>query len=101
MIFSGWILPNGDYICCESSSGAKEHIECVSHYLNKLRYENNKEYLRVIKEMSDISLDDFAVKKLGWIKVLNEPRRYVFYSRKNNIEYLKSYEKYGYTLVEV
>ena len=94
MVLSGWILPDGSEIHCLSCSTLRGHINVIKKYLETNK---NKDYDYTI----DYQLDDYAVKKMGWIKVINEPYKYVFYSGKDKYDICIHYEKFGYTIIEI
>ena len=100
MIMSGWILPSGISIKCKSCSTLYGHVEVVKKYLNELKMKNIKEYEKLHLK-SDTPLDDFALKELEWIKVINYPYKYVFYHGNSNMVFALPYEKYGSTIIEI
>ena len=91
MILSGWILPDGSEIKCVSNSTLNGHIAVLKKYFNVTNS----------KDLSSIALDDYAITKLGWIKVINGYYKYVFYKGEDNYNMIKHYEEFGYTLVEI
>ena len=92
MIMSGWILPDMYEVKCESCSRVNGHLAIVKQYLAHLKQIDYNTYaeilnqfyrLRTLKKVLD--LEDFAVVKLGWIKVLDSPIKIVFYSVEKNV----------------
>lgn len=107
MIMSGWILPDMHNVECKSCSDSKAHSQIVKKYLANLKVRDCRCYEEIICEFYKlrsqrkiIDLEDFAVMKLGWIKVLNNPIKIVFYSPESPIELLiNRYRKLGYTTI--
>lgn len=105
MIFSGWILPDFYEIKCVSCSGSKEHIQIVEKYLANLKvkdyYTFNKVMYSLYKNCT-LSLDDFAVQALNWIKIIDKPNRYIYYQdNEDNCLMLQKYERLGFLLTPV
>lgn len=104
MITSGWILPDMVGVPCKSSSGFKEHIFFVKDYLDKLYEDDEKLFFALMDLRKNIhpecySLDDFAVKILGWIKVTNEPFRQIFLINLHEYDdIISKYLDLGYTV---
>ncbi len=109
MIMSGWILPDMFEVKCISCDNLCGHKEVVKRYLLKLKERDTerfseimKEYFKLRTQKKVLDLEDFAVIKLGWIKVINFPIKIVFYSLESPTEFLvKSYEKIGYSLIPI
>ena len=109
MIMSGWILPDMYEVKCMSYSHSKEHLEIVQKYLEGLKRKNYTVYSEIMHEYYKlrtrrriIDLEDFAVIKLGWIKVINSPIKLVFYSPESPMELLiRRYSKLGYTVIPI
>lgn len=109
MIMSGWILPDMNEIQCPSYSNSHCHLEAVKKYLANLKKRDETEYKEIMNEFyrlkarkKVLDLEDFAVIKLGWFKVLNYPIRIVFYSPNSPLEILKCrYNKLGYSTIEM
>ena len=107
MITSGWILPDMYEVKCESYSRTNNHLDVIKKYLNALRSKDFGNYAEIMKEFYKLrsrrkvnDLEDFAVIKLGWIKVINAPIRVVFYSPESPMELLISrYQKLSYTTI--
>lgn len=104
MITSGWILPDLVGVNCKSSSNNKEHILIVKEYLEKLYNDDEKLFFALMnvrknKHPECYSLDDFAVKILGWIKITNKPFKRIYLL--NIHEYddvICKYLKLGYSI---
>ena len=84
MILSGWILPDYKEIRCKSYASNQEHIQIVKNYLDNLKQIEPRIYEAIFSESKKLnipkdSLDDIAVKILGWTKVNNEPIKVIFY----------------------
>ena len=84
MIISGWILPNGEEIVCGRLVNNENHITTIEKYLEYIKKENMDLYQNIQTNMvlfglsvGHLSLDDFGVYILGWVKVGNYPYRYV------------------------
>ena len=109
MIMSGWILPDMNEIKCSSCSNSHCHLEIVKKYLANLKRRDETIYKEIMNEFyrlrsckKVLDLEDFAVIKLGWFKVLNCPIRIVFYSPNSPLEILKCrYNKLGYSTIEM
>lgn len=109
MIMSGWILPDMYEVKCISYSHSKEHFEIVHKYLESLKEKNHTVYHEIMHEYYKLrtrkkilDLEDFAVIKLGWIKVINSPVKVVFYSPESPMELLiKRYSKLGYSTIPI
>ncbi len=107
MIMSGWILPDVYSVECKSCSQAKAHTQIVKRYLDNLKLKDYNCYKEIMQEFFKlrtrrkiIDLEDFAVMKLGWIKVIDFPIKIVFYSPESPIELLiERYKKIGYTTI--
>lgn len=105
MITSGWILPDMYEVQCLSCSSSNGHMKIVKDYLSKLKEKDYSNYAEILHEYyrlrarrKVLDLEDFAVMKLGWIKVINTPIRVVFYSPESPLELLiNRYAKIGYT----
>lgn len=107
MIMSGWILPDMYSVKCNSCSNTKEHTKIIKRYLDNLKHKDYQIYQEIMQEFFKlrtgrkiIDLEDFAVMKLGWIKVIDFPIKIVFYSPESPIELLiERYKKIGYTTI--
>ena len=107
MIMSGWILPDLYEVRCHSCSTLNGHIAVVKQYLNALKLKDVKNYNRIITAFEEeasviplLGLDDFAVIKLGWIKVNNEPVNILFCTDNCKLDFLiKRYTNLGFSLV--
>ena len=105
MIKSGWILPDMYEVECKSCSNVKLHLNIVKNYLDnlkKLDYACYKEvmqtYFKLRNQKKVLDLEDFAVLKLGWIKLIDQPIKVVFYSNESPLELLIArYKNLGYT----
>ena len=95
MLLSGFILPDGTELKCTSCSSIRGHISTIKKYFGSNYIGDNSRYI------SDSILDDYVVKKYGWIKVINIPYKYVFYSSEEQYELIRNYENIGYTLVKI
>jgi len=104
MIRTGWILPDFYEVPCRSCSTLNGHIEVVRRYLEALKKKEVKTHEKIIeaykqerKKFPSLSLDDFAVQKLGWIKLNNEPMNIIFYSDNCDAELtIRRYINIGY-----
>ncbi len=104
MILSGWILPDLYEVKCKSCSTLNGHIEVVKRYLENLKQKNITAYDKIMNEFNQLkllhtylSLDDFAVMRLGWIKINNDPINIIFYTEENELEFLVlKYINFGY-----
>ena len=109
MILSGWILPDMYEIKCPSCSDTNCHVEIIKRYLANIKRKDETTYQQIINDFyrlrarkKVLDLEDFAVIKLGWIKVLNHPIKIIFYSPESPLEILKSrYQKLGYSTIEM
>lgn len=107
MIMSGWILPDMYNVECKSCTHSKAHTQIVKKYLDNLKLKDYNCYKEMMQEFFKlragrkiIDLEDFAVMKLGWIKVLDHPIKIVFYSSESPVELLiERYKKIGYTTI--
>lgn len=107
MIMSGWILPDAHEIRCKSCSTINGHISIVQRYLSNLKFRDmslhNKitdEFVKIVSGNLVIGLDDFAVIKLGWIKVIDRPIRIIFYTKDNPLYFIiQKYENIGFSSV--
>ena len=107
MIMSGWILPDMYKIECKSCSSSNAHKQIVEKYLYNLKHKDYRSYKEIMQEFFKlrtgrkiIDIEDFAVMKLGWIKIINYPIKVVFYSPESPIELLiERYKKIGYTTI--
>ena len=107
MITSGWILPDIYEIKCKSCSTINGHMEIVSRYLTALKSKDEGLFAKINYELEkmknskiSIALDDFAVIKLGWIKINDSPIKIIFYTKNNPLEFLThKYICLGYTLI--
>ena len=107
MIRSGWILPDLYEIKCSSCSTLNGHIEVVKRYLNALKERDIKTYNEITSQFyndsssfSALGLDDFAVMRLGWIKINNDPVNIIFYTDNTELSFfVKRYVNIGYTSV--
>lgn len=107
MIMSGWILPDMYNVACSSCSHSKEHTKIVKQYLDNLKLKDYNCYKEIMQDFFKlrtgrkiIDLEDFAVIKLGWIKIINNPIKIVFYSPESPMELLiERYKKIGYTSI--
>lgn len=105
MIMSGWILPDMHEVKCLSCSGTNGHLKIVKEYLSKLREKDYSCYTEVLYEYYKLrtckkvlDLEDFAVIKLGWIKIINSPIKIVFYSPETPMDLLiERYANLGYS----
>ena len=104
MIMSGWILPDLYEVKCLSCSSTNGHLEVVKEYLRNLKKRDHITYQEIMQQYYKarnakrvLDLEDFAVLKLGWIKVINTPIKVIFYSPESPVELvIKRYEKVGY-----
>jgi len=104
MIISGWILPDMYEVKCDSYSTTNGHKGVVKRYLSKLKNKDYKCYVEIIHDFLKLrtrkkvlDIEDFAVVKLGWIKVINSPIKVIFYSPESPMELLvKRYSNIGY-----
>ena len=104
MLKSGWILPDFYEVKCKSCSTVNGHIDIVKRYLASLNekdvalYEKIMyEFYKLKKSQDVLALDDFAVIKLGWIKVNDYPVNILFYARDEDTELmLKRHLDFGY-----
>ena len=94
MLLSGFILPDGSEIHCVSCSSLKGHINAIKEYIKQDKTLGSY-------NLSDNVLDDYVVKTLGWIKIINVPYKYVFYSFEEQYEIVKRYENFGYIVVQI
>lgn len=109
MIMSGWILPDMYEVKCLSYSSTNGHLEIIKEYLSKLKLKDSKCYSEILHEYYSLrtrkkvlDLEDFAVIKLGWIKIINSPIKVVFYSPESPMELLVCrYSKLGYSLIPI
>ena len=107
MIMSGWILPDMHDVECKSCANSKAHTQVVKKYLDSLKVKDYRCYKEIMQEFFKlrtqrkiIDLEDFAVMKLGWIKIIDCPIKIVFYSPESPIELLiQRYRKIGYTTI--
>ena len=107
MILSGWILHDLYEVKCSSCSVINGHVQVVRNYLDKLYFCDKETYsklMQLLDKLKDdcpfLSLDDFAVMAMGWIKINNRPINMVFYSNYNDLDYIiKRYVKIGYEAV--
>lgn len=107
MIMSGWILPDMYEVKCLSCSHNKEHLRIVETYLYNLKGKDHKCYLEILHEYFKLKsckkvldLEDFAVIKLGWIKIINSPIKVVFYSPESPMDLLvKRYTAIGFSSI--
>lgn len=107
MIMSGWILPDMYEVKCISCAPTNNHLDVLRNYLSSLRARDLYHYTEIMNEFYKLqatrkvsNLEDFAVTKLGWIKVMNAPIRVVFYSPSSPVELLvPRYKKLNYTLI--
>lgn len=95
MVLSGWILPDGSEIKCMSCSSLWGHISAIKKHFGSNYIGENKRYV------SDSIIDDYVVKKYGWIKVINSPYKYVFYSSDKEHDIITQYENLGYTVLKI
>jgi len=109
MIMSGWILPDSHTVECKTCSITRKHLEVVRTYFSNLK---NKDYscyesvmleffkLRTQKKVSDI--EEFAIVKLGWIKIVDQPIKVIFYSSESPLEIISElYSNFGYHLIPI
>lgn len=104
MITSGWILPDMYEVSCKSCLDSSGHKQIVKQYLEQLKVKNYKLYIDIMillfnqrKINAYLSIDDFAVSYLGWIKINNFPINMIFYSKNNPLEFLvQKYIDFGY-----
>ena len=109
MILSGWILPDMYEIKCPSCSAANCHTEVIKKYLNNIKTKDEIIYKEIMHEFYKLrsrkkvlDLEDFAVIKLGWIKILDFPIKIIFYSPESPVEILKNrYSKLGFYTIEM
>ena len=107
MIMSGWILPDVYNVECKSCSQTKAHTQIVKKYLDNLKHKDYYCYKQIMEDFFKlrtqrkiIDLEDFAVIKLGWIKIIDFPIKVVFFSAESPIELLvQRYVKLGYTAI--
>ena len=107
MIMSGWILPDMYGVECISCSHSKAHLQIVNKYLENLKSKDYPCYKEIMNEFFKlrtqrkvIDLEDFAVMKLGWVKIMDHPIKIIFYSPESPIEFLiHRYAKLGYTTI--
>lgn len=107
MIMSGWILPDMYNVECMSCSHSKAHLQIVKKYLDNLKHKDYHCYKEIMKDFFKlrtgrkvIDLEDYAVMKLGWVKIIDHPIKIVFYSPESPIELLiHRYRKIGYTAI--
>ncbi|MBQ8043444.1 MAG: hypothetical protein IJ272_04770 [Clostridia bacterium] len=107
MIMSGWILPDMHNVECKSCSHSKAHAQIVKRYLDNLKQkdyacykETIQEFFRLRNKKKVLDFEDFAVLKLGWIKIIDQPIKVVFYSNESPIELLiDRYKNLGYTTI--
>ena len=107
MIMSGWILPDMYEVKCESCSITNNHLDVIKKYLCTLKSKDFTHYTEIMHEFYKLrarrkitDLEDFAVVKLGWIKVINAPIRVIFYSPESPMELLVArYRKLNYTTI--
>ena len=109
MIMSGWILPDMYEVKCESCSRVNNHLDIIKKYLCALKSRDSIHYTEIMHEFYRLrarrkitDLEDFAVVKLGWIKVINAPIRVVFYSPESPMELLvERYRRLNYTTISL
>lgn len=109
MIMSGWILPDMHEVKCLSYSDSNSHKDVVKNYLLNLKTKDYITYIDILYEYycmrtrrKVLDLEDFAVIKLGWIKVINSPIKVVFYSPEGPLELLiKHYSKLDYLTIPI
>jgi len=107
MIMSGWILPDMYHVECKSCSHLKAHTQIVKRYLDNLKEKDFACYSEIMQEFFKLrtrkkvfDLEDFAVLKLGWIKIIDHPIKVVFYSNESPLELLiDRYKNLGYTTI--
>ena len=109
MIMSGWILPDSHTVECKTCSVSRNHLEVVRTYFANLKKRDYACYesvmldffeLRAQKKVSDI--EEFAIIKLGWIKIIDQPIKAIFYSSQSPLEVLnKSYLRLGYHSIPI
>lgn len=109
MIMSGWILPDLYEVKCLSYSNSSSHTRIIKRYLENLKSKDITIYTKIEQTLESIkkdypyiSLDDFAVQYLGWIKINDSPIRIVFFAENHNLETLvQKYTDFGYTLIPI
>ncbi len=104
MIMSGWILPDSHAVECKTCSVSRNHLEIVRIYFANLKQKDYSCYesvmleffkLRTQKKVSDI--EEFAIVKLGWVKIIDQPIKAIFYSSESPLEIIsQSYSQFGY-----
>ena len=107
MIISGWILQDLYEVKCKSCSTLNGHIDVVKRYLDNLKLKDRKTYDKIVTafynesaKLPTLGLDDFAVMKLGWIKVNNVPMNVIFYIDSEDSELATMrYLRIGYSSV--
>lgn len=107
MITSGWILPDMHQVKCYSYSPTNNHLDVIKKYLSALKAKDFNCYVEIMNEFYKLrarkkvtDLEDFAVVKLGWIKIINLPIKVVFYSPASPMELLiERYKQLNYTAI--
>ena len=105
MILSGWILPDLYEIQCASYYSKKGHIQIVTRYLDALKKHDYDTYQKVYGLINgnthiSTSLDDFAVMRLGWVKLVDLPEPFLFVAANSPSYFMRSrYEKLGYNIM--
>ena len=109
MIMSGWILPDMYEVQCLSCSTINTHKEALKKYLLNLKKKSFSTYAEIIHEYYKLKakkqvldIEDFAVEKLGWIKIINTPVKIVFYSPNSPVEFIvQRYVKLNYHKIDM
>ena len=104
MLERGWIFPDGTEYDC----GIDIHDAVVSQFIDGLEIFNKEIYDKIQKEIDDLSwkcglrnlYSDYAIEKLGWIKVgasVLHNLQYAGYDWQE--ELVEPYEKEGYSIL--
>lgn len=104
MMTSGWILPDFREIKCVSCSSLNGHVDIVKRYLDNLKIVDKRTYDKIVQsfyiessKVPTLGLDDFAVIKLGWVKVNNVPTKVIFFTEDKETEFIiNNYLDFGY-----
>lgn len=106
MLLSGWILSDLTEIYCSSCSTQNGHIKVIKDYLNSLKFEDPYLYNKItsdyenFKIRKEVSIDDYFVYNLNWIKINDKPIRIVFiYEYNPNMFITTKYLNFGYEII--
>ena len=108
MVMSGWVLPDMYNVECTSCSHTKAHTQIVKRYLENLKQKDYACYTEIMQEFFKLrtrkkvlDLEDFAVLKLGWVKIIDKPIKVVFYSSESPLELLIArYKNLDYAVIQ-